>query len=88
MPAMLDSTKVSMPLSAKITESARANRAAEVRQALASIRMEGLEPGEAALAIFRRYENGDLTLEQMGLEIKALHDRQHGPIRLSGNRHT
>jgi hypothetical protein len=69
----------------KITEQERAKRADEVRQALASVRLEGLEPGDEAQSIYQRYVDGKLTIEQMGAEIEALHDRQHGPVPVSGN---
>jgi hypothetical protein len=74
-----------MPLTLKITGQERAKRLSEVRQALASVRLEGLEPGGEAQSIYRRYVEGELTLEQMGMEIEALHDREHGPIPVSRN---
>jgi hypothetical protein len=74
-----------MPLTLKITGQERAKRLSEVRQALASVRLEGLEPGGEAQSIYRRYAEGELTLEQMGMEIEALHDREHGPIPESRN---
>ena len=55
------------------TEQERARRLDAVRQALASVRLEGLEPGGKAQSIYQRYVDGDLTLEQMGAEIEALH---------------
>jgi len=74
-----------MPLALKITGQERAKRLSEVRQALASVRLEGLEPGGEAQSIYQRYVEGELTLEQMGTEIEALHDREHGPIPVSRN---
>jgi hypothetical protein len=50
-----------------------------VSQALASVRLEGLEPGYEALSIYQRYVDGELTLEQMGAQVEALHDREYGP---------
>ncbi len=64
-----------MPLTLKITGQELAKRLDEVRQALASIRLEGLEPGHDAHSVYRRYVDGELTLEQIGAEIDALHDR-------------
>jgi Antitoxin VbhA len=61
----------------------RARRAADVENALASVRIEGLEPGDDAKAIFRRYIEGELTLAEMGAAIDALHDQLYGPVRLS-----
>ena len=74
-----------MALTLKITGQERAQRLSEVCQALASVRLEGLEPGGEAHAIYQRYVEGELTLEQMGAEIEALHDREHGPIPVSRN---
>lgn len=74
-----------MPLTLKITGQERAKRLSEVRQALASVRLEGLEPGGEAQSIYQRYAEGELTLEQMGTQIEALHDREHGPIPVSRN---
>ena len=74
-----------MPLTSSITAAERGKRLNEVRQALASVWLEGLEPGQEAKAIFQRYTDGELTLEQMGAEIEALHDREYGPVHVSGN---
>ena len=68
-----------------LTDLRQASREREVENALASGRLEGLEPSEAAKAIFQRYVDGDLTLEQMGAAIDQLADRDYGPIRLPGN---
>ncbi len=74
-----------MRLTSRITEQERAKRVEEVRQALASVRMEGLEPGDHAKSIYQRYIDGELTLQEMGAEIEALHDREYGPVPLPGN---
>ena len=71
-----------------IIDPARAQREREVANALASIRMEGLEPSDEAKSIFQRYADGDLTLEEMGRAVDQLADRQYGPVRLSRNDHT
>ncbi len=63
----------------------RVKRSDQVRQALASVRLEGLEPGEEAQSIYQRYVDGELTLKQMGAAIEVLHDREYGPISVSGN---
>jgi len=47
----------------------RAQRELEVENALASVRMEGLEPSAEALVIFQRYIDGGLTLEEMGRAV-------------------
>ena len=74
-----------MAATLKITERECAERLDEVRQALASVRMEGLEPGDDAHSIYQRYVDGELTVEQMGAEIQALHDRQYGPVPVPWN---
>ena len=56
-----------------------------MRQALASVRLEGLEPGEEAHSVYRRYVDGELTLDQMGAAIEALHNREYGPVPVSWN---
>ncbi len=68
-----------------ISQEERAKREQDYRQALASLRLEGLAPGAEANAIFQRYVDGELTLEQMGAEIETLHERRIGPVRLSGD---
>jgi hypothetical protein len=56
--------------------------AADLDDALASGRLEGLEPSPGALAIFQRYADGELTLEEMGAAIDEYADREYGPVRL------
>jgi len=63
----------------------RIEREREVENALASVRMEGLEPSDEARDIFRRYVEGDVTLQEMGRAVDQLLDRQYGPVRLSRN---
>jgi hypothetical protein len=67
-------------------DQARAQREREVENALAGVRMEGLEPPEEAIVIFRRYVEGEVTLEEMGKSVDQLLDRQYGPVRLSRNK--
>ncbi len=69
----------------KVLPQERAKRLDEVCQALASVRLEGLEPGREAHSIYQRYVDGELTLEQMGAEIEALHDREYGPVPIPRN---
>jgi hypothetical protein len=66
-------------------DQARIERERQVENALASVRMEGLEPSAEAKGIFQRYVEGDLTLKEMGLAVDQLLARQYGPIRLSRN---
>jgi len=74
-----------MPSTLKITEQERVKRSFDVEQALASVRLEGLEPGSEAIAIYQRYVDGEIGLEQVGAEIDALNDRDYGPVRLPRN---
>jgi hypothetical protein len=68
-----------------ITRQESAERRERVGRALASVRLEGLEPTDAAKAIFDRYVAGGLTTEQMAAEIRALNAREFEPrIRLRG----
>ena len=64
------------------TDRAQTKRANEVENALASVRMEGLEPSAEAKAIFQRYVDGELTSHEMGAAIDQHLDREYGPIRL------
>ena len=68
----------------RITEEERAARRARVEQSIASVRLEGLEPSPEAKAIFARYVSGELTIEEMGAEIRAMNARKFGPVHLSG----
>jgi len=68
---------------AVVTELSRAQRALNIADALASVRMEGLEPSPEALQIHQRYVEGELTIDQMGQAIDELLDRVYGPVRLS-----
>ena len=63
----------------------RIQREREVENALASVRMEGLEPSAEAQGLYQRYVEGDLSLEEMGRAVDQLLERQYGPIRLSRN---
>jgi len=63
----------------------RVQRRREVENALASVRIEGLEPSAEARSIIQRYVDGDLTLQQMGHAVDRLLDRQYGPVCLSRN---
>lgn len=76
---------MAVPLTTNVAENERAKRLDTVRQALSSVRLEGLEPGPEAHSIYHRYVEGELTLDQMGAEIDALHDREYGPVPVSRN---
>jgi hypothetical protein len=68
-----------------IAEHERAERRARVVRAVASVELEGLQPTEAARAIFDRYVAGEITTEEMAAEIRTLNARQFGPIHVSGD---
>jgi len=63
----------------------RIQREREVENALAGVRVEGLEPSAGAKAVFQRCVDGDLTLQEMGRTVDQLLDRQYGPVRLPRN---
>lgn len=67
-----------------VTDQERAERRAAAERALASVRLEGLEPTESAKAIFQRYIAGELTIDEMVQEIQALNAREFGPLRVPG----
>ncbi len=68
-----------------ITDRERTERRARVARAVASVRLEGLEPTEAANAVFERYVAGDLTAQAMAAEIQALNAREFRPIHVPGD---
>ena len=70
---------------AVITDQGRAQRQREVENALASVRMEGLEPSDEAKASFQRYVDGELTSEELDRAFDMYFDRKYGPVRLPGN---
>jgi len=43
-----------------------------VRNAVANVRLEGLEPSPRALEIWQRYINGEISVERAGELIRAL----------------
>lgn len=53
-------------------EKARARREQFVRNAVANVRLEGLEPSQKALDIWQRYIEGEVSVEQAGELIRAL----------------
>lgn len=63
-----------------ITDQERSERQARVACAVSSVRLEGLEPTEAAKAVFDRYVAGELTTQEMATEIRVLNAREFGPI--------
>lgn len=71
---------------ASITETERLERQREIDNALASVRLEGLEPSEGAKAIFQQYIDGELTAAEKKKAFKEFLDRKYGPVRLSRNK--
>ena len=72
-------------MEAVIVDQAVAQRASHMDNALATGRLEGLEPSAGAVAIFQRYVEGELTLDEMGRAIDEYAERVYGPVRLSRN---
>lgn len=70
---------------ADISEKDRMERNRFIENAFASLRIEGLEPGEEAAAIIQKYAAGDLSLAEMGAAIDELNERDFGPVRLPRN---
>lgn len=73
---------------AVLTDRLQTSRAREIENALASVRLEGLEPSGTAKAIFRRYIDGELTSDEMDREFDKHLDTEYGPVRLSRNNGT
>jgi hypothetical protein len=63
------------------TDLFRTQRELEVGNALASVRMEGLEPSEEAKALFQRYVDGEMTSEELDRAFDRFIDRKYGPVR-------
>jgi hypothetical protein len=63
-------------------DQARAQRSKEVENAIASVRLEGLDPSTDAMALFQRYVDGELTSDQLDGGLKMLLDEKYGPVRL------
>jgi hypothetical protein len=61
----------------------RIQREREVENALASVRLEGLEPSAEAKALFQRYVDGDLTSKEIDRAFDQYFDRKYGPVRSS-----
>ena len=63
----------------------RERRQANVDNAIASLRLEGLQPTDAAVAIFARYIVGELSAGEMSSEVRASNAREFGPVPVSGD---
>jgi len=66
-----------------MSDNNRAARQSAYENAVASGRMEGLEPqsGEAN-DVFKRYVEGELDLDALGAAIDEVNAKEFGPIRL------
>ena len=64
-----------MPVKSKIDVTERKKRAQAITSALASVRIEHMDPGPEALAISERFVEGDLTIEEFGIQICELERR-------------
>lgn len=53
----------------------RLRRAEAAYEALATLRLEGLEPSDQAKALMQQHIDGTLSFEQLGAAISRLHDR-------------
>ena len=67
----------------RITATERARRKRVYEEALASLRLEGLDLDERAEALHRKYIEGELTLAEVGSAIDELNHREFGPVSLS-----
>ena len=52
-------------------------RALEVENALASVRMEGLEPSDEAKSLFQRYVDGEVTAEEFDRSFERFLAREY-----------
>ena len=60
----------------------RTQREREVANALASVRMEGLEIFSEAEVMFQQYVDGKVTSEVLDSAFDRYFDRKYGPVRL------
>lgn len=66
-----------------ITAAESARRMRIYEEALASVRLEGLELDEQVKALYQRYISGELALAEVGSAIDELDAREFGPVSLS-----
>ena len=67
------------------TDRGREQRTRDIENALASVRMEGLEPSSKAKAIFQRYIDGELTANEKVKAFQEFLTNEYGPVRLPRN---
>ena len=63
----------------------REQRMSEVNNALASVRMEGLEPDERVLYLYQRYVTGELTSEALDEALNRHLVAEYGPLPIPRN---
>ena len=63
----------------------REQRMREVNNALASVRMEGLEPDERVLHLYRLYVTGELTSEALDEALNRHFVAEYGPLPIPRN---
>ena len=51
-----------------------------MERALASVRLEGLEPTAEAKRIFQKYASGEITIDEMRSQVCGLNARLFGPV--------
>ena len=68
----------------RISDREQAERQEPIADAVASVRLEGLEPTGGAREIFERYDAGEITVDEMGEEIRALKNVNSDPYLFPG----
>ena len=63
----------------------REQRMREVNNALASVRMEGLEPDERVLDLYQLYVTGELTSEALDEALNRHFVAEYGPLSIPRN---
>ncbi len=66
-----------------ITDQERSTRRADVDESLATLKLEGLEPCAETQSLGQRYIDGELTVMELGAEIRLLNARNFRPVSLS-----
>jgi hypothetical protein len=72
-------------MSVATVDRTRTERAREVANALASVRMEGLEISSEAEVLFQQYVEGEVSSEELDGAFDRYFDRKYGPVRLPRN---
>ena len=49
------------------------------------LRIARMRLGDEAIELYRRYADGEISLDELGAAIAALHDSRYGPVPISGN---